>query len=260
VDRLAGSDFDVRVFRADDLGGLAGRAAGGLPVQQFKVTCILRAIDEGPEGTRFVWSDVDVQPLGSTARLRAHVEAGSATVRAQREFDDCGLNVGFLVVERSPEARALFADLGRRMTETKALDQKILNAMVLDGRPGVERFSTLVWASSNAAARPPLADLVLHHANFIPDDGRRRDSRDPTPKLRQLDDVAAWHDAGDDAKWTALLDDIVGDPSLAIYRDRSFPAALRDRWADLFADEDQAEEEEGGCVYYHDDAAAAAAW
>ena len=59
--------FDARVARVDDLNGLPGRAAGGKPVQRFKLQELARIASEA--STPFVWSDVDVQPLGSLQRL-----------------------------------------------------------------------------------------------------------------------------------------------------------------------------------------------
>ena len=54
--------FDARIARVDDLNGLPGRAAGGKPVQRFKLRELRRIASEA--STPFVWSDVDVQPLG----------------------------------------------------------------------------------------------------------------------------------------------------------------------------------------------------
>ena len=51
-------------WRVDDLGGLPGRAAGGLPVQDFKFACVLRALDEVPPDSHFVWSARTVRVVG----------------------------------------------------------------------------------------------------------------------------------------------------------------------------------------------------
>lgn len=201
--------FEPRVFRVDDLCGQPGRAAGGLVVQQFKIECILRALDEGPEDSYFVWSDADVQPVSSLEDIRSSIElqirATGMNVYVQREFEDCGVNVGFLVLRRTPATKALFRQLSTRMTQARALDQKVLNAMLLSGEAsGVARLPSIFWASSNAAPQTRLCNLVLHHANYIHGTDRG-DSRDPKPKLDQLNAVAAFRRDGDEVSWSGLL-------------------------------------------------------
>lgn len=229
LEALVSPSFRVRVFRVEDLGGAPGRAAGGFAVQDFKLECILRALEES-EATWVVWSDADVQPLVAPQDLRARIleHLGSADVYAQREFEDCGLNVGFLVL-RNPEARDVVWRLRERMRVTRGLDQKVLNGLVLSGQVDVGRLPNAFWASSNAMARPALEDLVLHHANFVLLD-ERGDSRDPRPKLAQLDAVAAMRRGDDTAAWRSLLDRICADASLAKYRDRHFPETARRQW------------------------------
>ncbi|KAJ8600418.1 hypothetical protein CTAYLR_001467 [Chrysophaeum taylorii] len=227
--------FEPRVFRVEDLRGLPGRAAGGLAVQDFKLACIDRALGENPEGSYIVWSDADVQPLAPLSELRAAIERESATqmdVYAQREFEDVGVNVGFLVLRVTETTRTLFAKVRRTMTETRALDQKVLNRMLVAGEATVARLPSSFWASSNATARPTLDSLVLHHANFVPGDARS-DARDPTPKLDQLDAVAAMRRANNAPVWDAFLDRLATDPTLHQYRDRHFPLVDRPRWGDL---------------------------
>ena len=234
------SPFAPSCRRVEDLGGLPGRAAGGLPVQDFK----LRELERLCGAARcpfFVWSDVDVQPLGPLDALRAAAAAAvrDADLACQREFADAGLNVGFLVVRLSPRLAAFLRAWREEMAATKRLDQKVLNQIVLRGGAPVRiaRLDAAVWASSNAAP-PPLGELLLHHANFTLD-VERRPSSDPTPKLAQLDLVRGLRvraDAGDSdavAEWDAWISRIRSDASLDRYRARHFPAADRDAWARL---------------------------
>lgn len=197
--------FEPVVFREDDFGGIPGRAAGGLVVQQFKIDCILKALDELKGNEYMVWSDADVQPFSvETLRRRIEEVVGSGEdAYAQREFEECGVNVGFLILKKS--ARSLFENLKNEMTRTKALDQKVLNRMILAGTARVSRLPSIFWASSNAAAKPNLQDLVLHHANFVLAKDHR-DSRDPRPKLDQLDTVLLLVQQNDQANWANFLD------------------------------------------------------
>ena len=223
--------FDARIARVDDLNGLPGRAAGGKPVQRFKLRELMRIASEA--STPFVWSDVDVQPLGSLQRLHGAITDALRTdddLYVQREFEDCGCNVGFLIVRPSPQLNTFLENWLRDFEETNTLDQKILNRYLLanEASISVRRLPTTFWASS--AAPPSLSELVLHHANFVIDT-ERRPSSDPSPKLAQLDSVKRCFDEDDGDAFDTLSMTIAGDPSLAKYRERHFPDP--EAWAAL---------------------------
>ena len=223
--------FDARIARVDDLNGWPGRAAGGKPVQRFKLRELIRIAAEAPKP--FVWSDVDVQPLGSLQRLHGAITDALRTdddLYVQREFADCGCNVGFLIVRPSPRLDAFLENWLRDLEATNTLDQKILNRYLLSNEASicVRRLPTTFWASS--AAPPLLHELVLHHANFVIDT-ERRPSSDPSPKLAQLDAVRRCFDEDDVDAFDALASSIAADASLAKYRERHFPDA--EAWAAL---------------------------
>ena len=157
---LASELFDARIARVDDLNGLPGRAAGGKPVQRFKLRELRRIAAEA--STPFVWSDVDVQPLGSLQRLHDAITEALRTdddLYVQREFADCGCNVGFLIVRPSPRLDAFLETWLRDLEETNALDQKLLNRYLLEYKASitVRRLPSIFWASSAAAPLPPRA-------------------------------------------------------------------------------------------------------
>ena len=215
--------FDARIARVDDLNGLPGRAAGGKPVQRFKLRELMRIAAEASRP--FVWSDVDVQPLGSLQRLHGAITDALRTdddLYVQREFEDCGCNVGFLIVRPSPRLDAFLETWLHDLESTNTLDQKLLNRYLLDGAASitVRRLPSIFWASS--AAAPLLHELVLHHANFVIDT-QRRPSSDPAPKLAQLDAVRRCFNEKDAAAFGTLAGLIAGDASLAKYRERHFP-------------------------------------
>ena len=220
---LASELFDARIARVDDLNGLPGRAAGGTPVQRFKLRELMRIASEA--STPFVWSDVDVQPLGSLQRLHDAITDALRTdddLYVQREFEDCGCNVGFLIVRPSPQLNTFLEKWLRDLDETNTLDQKILNRYLLTNEASisVRRLPTTFWASS--ARPPPLSEMLLHHANFVIDT-ERRPSSDPSPKLAQLDAVRRCFDEDDSSKFDTLVESIKADASLAKYRARHFP-------------------------------------
>ena len=135
---LASELFDARVARVDDLNGLPGRAAGGKPVQRFKLRELIRIAAEA--STPFVWSDVDVQPLGSLQRLHDAITDALRTdddLYVQREFADCGCNVGFLIVRPSPQLNTFLENWLRDLEATNTLDQKLLNRYLLDGAASI---------------------------------------------------------------------------------------------------------------------------
>ena len=225
--------FDARVERVNDLQGLPGRAAGGTPVQRFKLQTLAKIAADAT--APFVWSDVDVQPLGSLKKLRAAIDAALGTdadLLVQREFADCGCNVGFLLVRPSRRLDAFLETWLGDLEATNTLDQNLLNRYLLNGEAliRVRRLPEVFWASS--ASPPPLTELVLHHANFVVDT-ERRPSSDPTPKLAQLDLVERCFREDDAGAWAALAASIAADPSLAKYRERHFPAAQAGAWAAL---------------------------
>ena len=215
--------FDARIARVDDLHGLPGRAAGGKPVQRFKLRELRRIASEA--SAPFVWSDVDVQPLGSLQRLHDAITDALRTdddLYVQREFEDCGCNVGFLIVKPSSHVNAFLEKWLRDLENTNTLDQKLLNRYLLtkEASISVRRLPTTFWASS---ARPPsLSEMVLHHANFVIDT-QRRPSSDPSPKLAQLDSVKRCFDEDDGDAFGTLIESIEADASLKKYRERHFP-------------------------------------
>ena len=136
--------FDARIARVDDLNGLPGRAAGGKPVQRFKLRELMRVASEASRP--FVWSDVDVQPLGSLQRLHDAINEALRTdddLYVQREFADCGCNVGFFIVRPSPRLDAFLENWLRDLEASNTLDQKILNRYLLANEASIRVLSLI---------------------------------------------------------------------------------------------------------------------
>mmetsp|Transcript_13007 Transcript_13007/g.17419 ORF Transcript_13007/g.17419 Transcript_13007/m.17419 type:complete len:301 (+) Transcript_13007:82-984(+) len=262
LEERVGSEFTFSCKRFVDFEAISRRAAGGYPVQYKKVECIINILAtkltqsfiENKKEEWFIWSDVDVQPLGSLKDLRSVLEAqiennsDSIDLFTQREFDDCGINLGFLLIRFRPTALDLFLSFAHDMTQCKGmLDQKLFNQILLNNKfesqQKVRRLPSIIWASSNAQSRPLLQNLVLHHANFIPSSEWASDSKDPQPKLNQLDFIASIsstkrhhstshnydckQDSDQEKAFFTFLNEICQDPTLSAYRDRHFPFDIR---------------------------------
>ncbi|KAK7242337.1 hypothetical protein SO694_00012039 [Aureococcus anophagefferens] len=155
------SPFAPSCRRVEDLGGLPGRAAGGLPVQDFK----LRELERLCGAARcpfFAWSDASACSRSGRS-TRARGAAAAAAVAA---------------------ARGVCASGREEMAATKRLDQKVLNQIVLRGGAPVRiaRLDAAVWASSNAAP-PPLGSCscITRTSRSTSSGGRARIRRRSSP-------------------------------------------------------------------------------
>ena len=233
----------------DDMRAVAGRAAGGVPVMDFKLHCLLhtclaqhptelQAAGGVPEGGHFIWSDVDVQPTAPLPLLRSVLQRlaseGAVDVWTQRELQHAGTNVGFMVLRKSSATRQLLQAVRNEMASTGGLDQNVLNKMILsrDNHGAVvRRLPATLWASSNAASAPPLDQLLLHHANFILRDGKKYIATDPHPKMQQLARVKSLVEEMDLDGWRTMVTEIAEDPGLAAYKARYFGSEILAAWS-----------------------------
>eukprot|EP00808_Paulinella_micropora_P020278 g73252.t1 len=224
-----------------------------------------------PLAQYFVFSDVDIQCLGCPRRLYGalgtaiNTFAGGTSlpdVLFQREFETAGVNVGFILIRAAPAVRQLFQAVHEEVCRHHRMDQKVMNRVLLKSgaqhlRAG--RLPSTFWASSNcgnvAGQQPPqplqparaqpslpqLADLVLHHANFIKS-SELTVSSDPQPKLRQLQLVRTMHDLQRSDKgqkvlqeeaWRSFCQSLAADPTLHRYAEQHFPAADHPRYKRL---------------------------
>jgi len=262
---VADSPFEPRHIMVDDMRAVPARAAGGVPVMDFKLHCLLHTCLQTPqkdqqqnapqttggsfasnslsEGGHFIWSDVDVQPTAPLRHLHAVlmnlVPEGNNDPRVdiwtQREFEDAGTNVGFMMLRESAATRRLLLAVRAEMARSRGLDQNVLNKMLLAGDTHgavVRRLPATVWASSNAENAPPLDKLLLHHANFIvrPPGWNLCASTDPQPKLEQLERVSDLLGRQDSAGWHRMIAEITEDRGLASYKARHFNAETLTAW------------------------------
>lgn len=248
----------------DDMQAVPARAAGGVPVMDFKLHCLLHTCLQTPqsqrdqqnatqttrsnnisEGEHFIWSDVDVQPTAPLHHLHdmlKDIVERKVDIWTQREFEEAGTNVGFMMLRKTSATRQLLQAVRTEMAKSGGLDQNLLNKMILAGDTHgavVRRFPATIWASSNANNAPPLDELLLHHANFIvrPPGGKQYAATDPRPKLKQLERVSDLISRQDRTGWHTVIAEIKEDRGLAAYKARHFDAETIAAWQRITNDE-----------------------
>uniref|UniRef100_A0A7S4UGE4 Nucleotide-diphospho-sugar transferase domain-containing protein n=1 Tax=Alexandrium monilatum TaxID=311494 RepID=A0A7S4UGE4_9DINO len=237
-DRLVSSqrgEFELQEDFIEDLGVMQNRAGGGVPTYLYKAQKIKNALDSVEEGEVFVFSDVDIQFLGS---VRGIVEETIADVDLvlQREFDDIGVNIGFIAMRNVAATRAFWKHVHSEIERIRGLDQRVVNNTLYSGLARQQfglhwaRFPPEVWASSMAGSGKLPEKLVLHHANFTIE---RSKSFDPSLKLEQMDMVSSYV-SGDREGLLHWVELVASDRSMADYRDRHFGARRPGpEWAEL---------------------------
>mmetsp|Transcript_69041 Transcript_69041/g.128969 ORF Transcript_69041/g.128969 Transcript_69041/m.128969 type:complete len:354 (-) Transcript_69041:16-1077(-) len=201
------------------------RAAGGKSVYLFKLNHLMEVIGAAGSGEYVVYSDVDVQFLDKV--LPDLVETMQNTDMCfQREFDDIGVNIGFMAIRRSSAVMNFWQEVYEIVSRTGGFDQRIVND-ILYSRPEQElglrwqRFPTTIWASSQALDGPPPEGVLVHHANWVPQGEFTLESRGPA-KLTQLATLRQLVAANNTDGQRRLAHDLAHDGSLAIYKDRFY--------------------------------------
>mmetsp|Transcript_101423 Transcript_101423/g.287406 ORF Transcript_101423/g.287406 Transcript_101423/m.287406 type:complete len:286 (-) Transcript_101423:89-946(-) len=217
--------FELKEDFVEDLGVMMNRAGGGVPTYLYKAQKIKEALDSVGEGEVFVFSDVDVQFLGPVQDIVNESIEGVDLV-LQREFEDIGVNIGFMAMRSTPATQAFWSHVHSEIERTRALDQRVVNNALYTGlarqKFGMSwgRFPPQVWASSMAGTGRLPDSLVLHHANFTIE---RSKSFDPSRKLQQMALVSDYI-KGDQQGLLEFIKQVHDDHSIADYRDRHFGA------------------------------------
>ncbi|CAE8585296.1 unnamed protein product [Polarella glacialis] len=225
LQEAAPHDFDLQEDFIEDLGVMKNRAGGGVPTYLYKAQKIKDALDAVPEGEVFVFCDVDIQFFAPVRHIVEEAVKGVDLV-LQREFEDIGVNIGFLAIRNTPATHRFWAHIHAEITRTQALDQRVVNNTLYSGMAKTEfgldwgRFPLEVWASSMAQSGRIPPQLVLHHANFTIE---RCTSYDPSVKLAQMAE-ARRHVRGESDSFVQWVAAVQADSSMADYRDRHFGA------------------------------------
>eukprot|EP00929_Paragymnodinium_shiwhaense_P024210 TRINITY_DN14972_c0_g1_i1.p1 TRINITY_DN14972_c0_g1~~TRINITY_DN14972_c0_g1_i1.p1 ORF type:complete len:315 (-),score=83.09 TRINITY_DN14972_c0_g1_i1:107-1051(-) len=211
----------------DDLQALKNRAGGGMPTYLYKAAKICKALAEVEQDEVFLFTDVDVQFFGPIKPIADECMKSGVDMVLQREFDDIGVNIGFMLMRSSQGLRDFWEHAYGEIQRTQALDQRVVNNMLYSGF-AAEKFGlrwdvwpSCVWASSTAFSGPLPEPLVVHHANFLVE---RAAAADPGPKLEQLRLLreAVRGCAESKRKWEDYMAAVPTVPAMLDYRDRHF--------------------------------------
>jgi len=226
-DHMVGSHADTFELREDfieDLGVMKNRAGGGVPTYLYKAQKIKDALEETEEGECFLFTDVDIQFLRPVQSVVEESIAGLDLV-LQREFEDIGVNIGFVAVRNTPASRAFWQHVHAEIVRTQALDQRVVNNTLYSGLAEREfgvtwgRFPAEIWASSMAFHGPPPDGVSVHHANFTVE---RAVAKDPSLKLEQMAMVAAYANGGERQPLLDFVEAARACQAMLDYRDRHF--------------------------------------
>eukprot|EP00927_Polykrikos_kofoidii_P074585 TRINITY_DN70597_c0_g1_i1.p1 TRINITY_DN70597_c0_g1~~TRINITY_DN70597_c0_g1_i1.p1 ORF type:complete len:344 (-),score=51.47 TRINITY_DN70597_c0_g1_i1:70-951(-) len=217
--------FELREYFIEDLGVMKGRAGGGIPTYLYKSQKISDALDEVDEEEVFLFTDVDIQFLSPVQELIENISDGMDLV-LQREFEDIGVNIGFLALRKTAACIAFWKHVRNEIERTQALDQRVVNNALYSGLAAREfglrwdKFPSEIWASSQAWSGPAPEKVLVHHANFTV---LRSTSADPSGKLCQMADVRS-SVRGDRTELDRFVTIVQNDQTMADYRDRHFGA------------------------------------
>jgi len=213
----------------EDLQALKNRAGGGMPTYLYKASKICKALSEVEEDEVFLFTDVDVQFFGPIKPLAEEIMKSGVDFVLQKEFEDIGVNIGFMLMRSSKGLREFWEYAYQEIQRTQALDQRVVNNMLYSGMAG-EKFGirwdvwpSRVWASSTAFSGPLPDPLVVHHANFLIERAPAADCGPKLVQLRLLREVVRGC-AESKKQWDEYMAAVPTVPAMLDYRDRHFGA------------------------------------
>jgi len=222
--------FEVHEDFLEDLKTMKLRAGGGLPTYLYKSAKILQAFEHVADGEVFLFMDVDIQFLKPVYSTMAQCLKSGVDMILQKEFEDIGVNIGFMGIRNTSACRAFWNYVHAEISRTQALDQRVVNNALYSGFAANEwgltwdRWPTSIWASSMAYSGPLPTPLLVHHANFLLE---RAAAADPQPKcvqLRCLRDVTVHKSEEAQLEWARFMSAVPTNEAMLDYRDRHFGA------------------------------------
>jgi len=213
----------------DDLKG-NNRAGGGLPTYLYKSAKIRQALSEVEEDEVFLFSDVDIQFFQPVHSVVEECMATGVDMILQKEFEDIGVNIGFMAIRNSSACRAFWEHVHSEISRTQALDQRVVNNSLYSGHATSEfglrwdRWPSSIWASSMAFSGPLPEPLLVHHANFLVEKAASADPQPKVAQLRQLREAMLSGKGREDAAWAEFMEAARTSPAMLDYRDRHFGA------------------------------------
>lgn len=235
----------------EDLGVTKNRAGGGMPTYLYKSTKIREALQKVDEGEIFIFCDVDIQFFRPVEALVLECMGDSVDLVLQREFEDIGVNIGFMGMRNTAACRAYWDAVNVEIKETQGFDQRAANNVLYsgeaEGRFGLrwDRFPMKVWCSALAYPSGTLPEgIVIHHANYVIE---YLQASNPASKIAQFavlrDALLAHGPVSEDWRTSdepsaqalrTLLADIAATDMMSDYRDKHFGARRPGReWCTL---------------------------
>lgn len=213
----------------DDLKG-NNRAGGGMPTYLYKAAKIKKALEEVEEGEVFLFTDVDIQFFKPIRSIVEDCMSSELDMLFQKEFEDIGVNIGFMAMRSTPACHAFWNHVLGEITRTQCLDQRVVNNSLYSGNAAREfglqwdRWPSSVWCSSMAFSGPVPASIVVHHANFLVEKAPAADPQPKVAQLQQLRDAILRGDGAMDPSWMEFMAAARSSPAMLDYRDRHFGA------------------------------------
>lgn len=224
VDTLveSGNDFELKEDFLEDLGVMKNRAGGGIPTYLYKAQKIREALASVSENEVFVFSDVDVQFFGRIVQTMTDVMEHGADLVLQREFEDIGVNIGFMAMRNTEATRGFWEHVYTEIKRLQGLDQRIVNNLLYSGQAASlfglrwDRFPLEIWASSMAYSGRVPEGILVHHVNFTVE---KPTASNPCVKLAQMRELRKGGE--EQAAFAAITQ---ADTTMNDYRDRHFGA------------------------------------
>ncbi|CAE7460814.1 SULTR2 [Symbiodinium sp. CCMP2456] len=221
------ADFTLCEDVLDDLKG-NNRAGGGMPTYLYKSAKIGKALNDVDTDEIFLFTDVDVQYFQPVHDIVRECMADGTDIVFQQEFEDIGVNIGFMAMRKSAACQAFWEFVHAEISRTQALDQRVVNNSLYSGHAAAtfglrwKRWPSSIWASSMAFSSPLPQPLVVHHANFLVEKAPAADPTSKVAQLMQLRQATLGDDKEAQAAWAEFMQGARTCPAMLDYRSRHF--------------------------------------
>jgi len=147
---------------------------GGFETWKYKISNIIRIIDECDENELFIFSDVDIVFYQSTKNIINKLSIDADILFLREFFEDVrpdiqigNINIGFMAIRSTPEVRRFFFDVYETMISTNVMEQYVINDILYN-----KHDYKLTWklfpptfCSSSVGIENINKDIILYHAN-----------------------------------------------------------------------------------------------
>lgn len=150
---------------------------GGFETWKYKISNIIRIIDECDENELFIFSDIDIVFYQSTKNIINKLSINTDILFLREFFEDVrpdiqigNINIGFMAIRSTSEVRRFFCDVYETMISTNVMEQYVINDILYN-----KHDYKLTWklfpptfCSSSVGFENINKDIILYHANCTP--------------------------------------------------------------------------------------------